>query len=592
MSGVAAHVDARASEAAGRIGADGYATGNHVAFRGAPDLRTAAHEAAHVIQQQRGASVAGRVGQRGDRYERHADAVADRVVAGHSSASLLGTIGSTEATPVTGQVQRQERKPAATDEAMTTGDAGGAGDDPEAMATGVGPDRSPYRAELEPKRTEAAFALGAVESAFGKYVEAIVLWQSKAWSVALGVTGTSPDLGLTSADWNAIFMAPFDSKLEPLGALPATGDASSSSGATATGILGSTTDAVGNTGLGVAISAVGSTLTKRALTHASEGAAVGLQALLSAFEGTGLPGFILGTLVNLIWPAITGLFGGKDATELAKIAAVKRASEYMGLVQDAIEERTKVAWSDWDQHIAHIRAFIRASQSGADLDALAGWLQLNSRGMNASGLDPGTCANAIVTHWIKQHSADAESPESKTSDEAMDGAKDMVAPEKPASSQKDLFVHQTKLALTRLAIQIDAPAALMESKIAGLSEKPAGAVAKALDGLVLRLEPASTSAFVRAMLASDPSYTNGGGLLGAYSFPHENPVEAIELGHVEVTCTLSLEVDASGSVIVDELRFAAKAKAGYSPHENEADVSTDADRRGLFWSRTWQASPR
>jgi hypothetical protein len=52
-------------------------------------LHTAAHEAAHVIQQRHGVQLLGGVGEVGDRYERNADAVADRVVAGRSASDLL-----------------------------------------------------------------------------------------------------------------------------------------------------------------------------------------------------------------------------------------------------------------------------------------------------------------------------------------------------------------------------------------------------------------------------------------------------------------------------------------------------------------------
>jgi hypothetical protein len=71
------------------MGAQGYATGSHVAFRGSPDLHTAAHEAAHTVQQRGGVQLAGGVGRAGDRYEQHADAVADAVVAGRSAEGLL-----------------------------------------------------------------------------------------------------------------------------------------------------------------------------------------------------------------------------------------------------------------------------------------------------------------------------------------------------------------------------------------------------------------------------------------------------------------------------------------------------------------------
>jgi len=87
---VQAHTGAAASQANKAMGAEAYATGNHVAFGGAPDLHTAAHEVAHVVQQRAGVSLSGGVGQSGDSYEQHADKVADKVVAGESAEGLLG----------------------------------------------------------------------------------------------------------------------------------------------------------------------------------------------------------------------------------------------------------------------------------------------------------------------------------------------------------------------------------------------------------------------------------------------------------------------------------------------------------------------
>ncbi len=89
ISGVRAHTDTRAREGAGAMGARAFASGSNVAFGGSPDLHTAAHEAAHVVQQQAGVQLKGGVGERGDRYERNADAVADAVVQGKSAESLL-----------------------------------------------------------------------------------------------------------------------------------------------------------------------------------------------------------------------------------------------------------------------------------------------------------------------------------------------------------------------------------------------------------------------------------------------------------------------------------------------------------------------
>jgi outer membrane protein OmpA-like peptidoglycan-associated protein len=92
VSGVKAQVGGPGAAAAQQIGAEAYAQGNTAVFAGQPSLHTAAHEAAHVVQQRAGVSPAGGVGEEGDAHERHADAVADRVVAGESAEDLLDQV--------------------------------------------------------------------------------------------------------------------------------------------------------------------------------------------------------------------------------------------------------------------------------------------------------------------------------------------------------------------------------------------------------------------------------------------------------------------------------------------------------------------
>ena len=89
VTGIRAHVGGPAAEAAAAIGAQAYTTGNSIAFASSPDLGLAAHEAAHVVQQSGGVQLKGGVGQAGDVYEQHADAVAAEVVAGRSAEGLL-----------------------------------------------------------------------------------------------------------------------------------------------------------------------------------------------------------------------------------------------------------------------------------------------------------------------------------------------------------------------------------------------------------------------------------------------------------------------------------------------------------------------
>jgi hypothetical protein len=90
---IKAHVGGAAEAGATAMGAEAFATGDRVAFRAPPDLRTAAHEAAHVIQQRAGVQLSGGVGEDGDAYEEHADEVAEAVVQGRSAEALLDQHG-------------------------------------------------------------------------------------------------------------------------------------------------------------------------------------------------------------------------------------------------------------------------------------------------------------------------------------------------------------------------------------------------------------------------------------------------------------------------------------------------------------------
>jgi hypothetical protein len=89
VSGIRAFQGGETGPAMGAFGAVAFAHGDAVAFGGAPDLHTAAHEAAHVVQQRGGVQLKGGIDQPGDAYEQHADQVADAVVAGRSAESLL-----------------------------------------------------------------------------------------------------------------------------------------------------------------------------------------------------------------------------------------------------------------------------------------------------------------------------------------------------------------------------------------------------------------------------------------------------------------------------------------------------------------------
>ncbi|HZJ62102.1 MAG TPA: DUF4157 domain-containing protein [Kofleriaceae bacterium] len=125
---VQAHVGGAAAEGAEAMGADAFATGDHVAFARQPDLHTAAHEAAHVVQQRAGVQLHGGVGEVGDVHEQHADEVADLVVQGKSAEAALDRYAGPGAASAGGAVQRHAfvaGKQIKKSDKIATGDAAG-----------------------------------------------------------------------------------------------------------------------------------------------------------------------------------------------------------------------------------------------------------------------------------------------------------------------------------------------------------------------------------------------------------------------------------------------------------------------------------
>ena len=86
---IRAHLGSDAAKAARAVGAAAFAMGDHVVFGRAPDLHTAAHEAAHVVQQRAGHAPAGGISDVDDALEHHADEVAALVVRGESAETAL-----------------------------------------------------------------------------------------------------------------------------------------------------------------------------------------------------------------------------------------------------------------------------------------------------------------------------------------------------------------------------------------------------------------------------------------------------------------------------------------------------------------------
>ena len=188
VSGVRAHVGGPAATASEQIGARAYATGSNVAFRESPDLHTAAHEAAHVVQQRGGVQLKGGVGAEGDPHERHADAVADRVVRGEPAGDLLAAYGQGGVSTTAVQRDGEARDLAANERVLSK-------DPTYATDAYLGW----FRDQVKPKLTgwELAFDPSSIKLATlkldGATVKAVVI----TWDPAWGTLPATRDFPLT-----------------------------------------------------------------------------------------------------------------------------------------------------------------------------------------------------------------------------------------------------------------------------------------------------------------------------------------------------------------------------------------------------------
>ena len=92
VTGMREHTGTRAGTSLDLLGSEGFSSNGRMAFNGVPDLYTQAHEAAHGVQQAASGNhlqLQGGIGEVGDKYEKHANAVAKAVVEGKSAEALL-----------------------------------------------------------------------------------------------------------------------------------------------------------------------------------------------------------------------------------------------------------------------------------------------------------------------------------------------------------------------------------------------------------------------------------------------------------------------------------------------------------------------
>ena len=115
ISGIRYHGGPAASQSARNMNASAYATGRHIVSDGPIDKHTAAHEAAHVVQQQTGVRLKDNADRPDDKHEQAADAAGDAFIRGESAESTLDQYagkqapwGNTGARPVQNSVVQRK----------------------------------------------------------------------------------------------------------------------------------------------------------------------------------------------------------------------------------------------------------------------------------------------------------------------------------------------------------------------------------------------------------------------------------------------------------------------------------------------------
>lgn len=104
LSDISAYTGPQAAAACRVLGARAFTIGNRIAFGETPDLRTTAHETAHVLQQTGGVRKKDIIGKAGDRFERQADRAADQV----SRGGIVSVLSSGQAPGI--QLDRNRRQ--------------------------------------------------------------------------------------------------------------------------------------------------------------------------------------------------------------------------------------------------------------------------------------------------------------------------------------------------------------------------------------------------------------------------------------------------------------------------------------------------
>lgn len=251
-------------------------------------------------------------------------------------------------------------------------------------------------------RQRARAALRQLDMPTLDYARALGDWQRDEWNEFLKGTGGNGFIALTAPEWREVATEGLQLP-SGLGALPGGGGSSA---------LG---DAAGNAAFASGIGAAGSAALA-GVTKASAKPVGGLlAAAVAGFGGAGVPGIIVGALVNLLWSEVSRLLlGDKDAERMA-MAASTRATDQAFAVAKQISGSSAATLSTWfGKRDGLLAAIDRPETASTELEAIIAWGAANAKALALPPPKRGDLATKLRTHWVRQHAGDAEGANAET----------------------------------------------------------------------------------------------------------------------------------------------------------------------------------
>lgn len=416
------------------------------------------------------------------------------------------------------------------------------------------------------RRTGIAL-LDRTTEAIRQYAKAIADWQSDGWGAFLDKVGGDGFIALPSAEQRELIGGPIT---------PPTDLAPPPAPTTPASVLA---DAEMNAGLAAGVSAVGAPLAKSGLKAATSGAGEALAGTaLLAFTGAGIPGFVLGVLVNVIWSIIAGSNESRAAYE-----AGRKAARSTRAISNAIRKGADGVNDDWASKRAGIASIIDDDTAGsAELRALNGWLTANLAALAPPALSPEPLTQRLYELWLRQRAGDEEDANADTNANAYGEVKKELGREgRGFENTPDLFVDQAKYAWGKLGLSLDGPIATLNGALSAVRPKGAPAIAGALSGMWVTLdEVKSPEAFVAALPAPTRMPPAFGG--------REDVKAAAENQTFALRCRVALD-ETDGTVYVERFDYALTPKPGFDA--DRVTQSKDGQLPGLIVPRSWTEKP-